>query len=55
MVVFLFAWGFLRGFFCDIFFPQEQFEGVFMVLGRRYIVGYNAISKEERKICKTDG
>lgn len=37
------------------FFLKEQSEGVFMALGKRYVVGYSAISREKRKICKTDG
>lgn len=42
------------GFFLFFFF-KEQSEGMFTALGKRYIVGYNAVSREKRKICKTDG
>lgn len=52
---FLCLLGFFEAYFLVIFLSQEQSEGVFMALGKRYIVSYNAISREERKICKTDG
>lgn len=46
----------LRGFFffSSLFF-KEQSEGVFVAIGRRYIVDYSAVSREKRKLSKTDG
>lgn len=40
--------------FSSLFF-KEQSEGVFVAIGRRYVVGYRAVSREKRKFYKTDG
>lgn len=44
----------LRWLFSSLFLFFKS-EGVFIVLRKRYVAGYNAISRKKKKICKTDG
>lgn len=55
--VLLYFWrkGVERLFFFSSLLFKEQSEGVFVAIGRRYIVDYSAVSREKRKLSKTDG
>lgn len=56
-VGFFVCFGLCFGFCCCCYCCfKEQSQSVFMALGRKYVVGYNAISTgKKRKICRTDG